>query len=396
MTETVTPDQSVREEDRPVTVPWWRRRWVRRLAGALVLLLIIGFGMVWLSSSAERSATLGPDSTEPDGAAALAALLREQGQQIVVVEDAEALAPDLRGSTVLLTKRPNALLQERLVAATPERIVMLSPPVDGPLSLPFRLSAPTDPHVLYPDCSDPLAANAGSMRTGEAEGQTFRANGAAPPGTVLCYPDGDSYAMVRVPVGDIDVVMLAGGLDNASLAEEGNAALWMTALGGTDDLHWVMTNGRDLAIADGPGGSSRDEDGPTLLPGWWPHALALGLVSLIAFAASRPGRFGPILVEPLPAVVPASETVEGHGRLYHRIRARDRAAQLLRGAARQRLGKRLGVEDPDALVAGLMSRTGRDRSWIQQTLLGGPPTTDDELVQLRHDLATLEKEAERQ
>ena len=47
----------------------------------------------------------------------------------------------------------------------------------------------------------------------------------------------------------------------------------------------------------------------------------------------RGRRLGPIMTEPLPVTVRAAETVEGHGRLYHRLNARDRAANALRAGS---------------------------------------------------------------
>ena len=49
----------------------------------------------------------------------------------------------------------------------------------------------------------------------------------------------------------------------------------------------------------------------------------------------RARRLGPVVTEPLPVVVRSAEVVEGHGRLYSRAGARDRAAAALRAGTMQ-------------------------------------------------------------
>src|SRR5262249_58144981 len=70
-------------------------------------------------------------------------------------------------------------------------------------------------------------------------------------------------------------------------------------------------------------------------------AIQLGVV-VVLLALWRMRRLGPLVTEPLPVVVRACETVEGHGRLYRSRRARDRAAAALRAAALGRIVTRLG------------------------------------------------------
>ena len=60
-------------------------------------------------------------------------------------------------------------------------------------------------------------------------------------------------------------------------------------------------------------------------------------VALALTALWRARRLGPLVTERLPVVVRASETVEGHARLYQSRRARDRVAAALRAAAAGRL-----------------------------------------------------------
>jgi hypothetical protein len=135
---------------------------------------------------------------------------------------------------------------------------------------------------------------------------------------------------------------------------------------------------------------------PTLLPSWWQLAVVQAFVAVAVLAVWRGRRLGPILVEPLPVSVRASETVEGHGRLYQRIGARDRAAAGLRGRCRVRLGRAFGhVDDVEALSAVVAGRTGQDVRSVQHLLGGPPPATDDDLLNLAMSLDQLEQEASR-
>ncbi len=102
------------------------------------------------------------------------------------------------------------------------------------------------------------------------------------------------------------------------------------------------------------------------------------------------------MVEPLPVRVRSSETVVGHGRLYFRIGARERAAEALRAGARDRLGRRFGHRhNPDALTATLAEQTGVGAQQVWTLLSGPPPATDDELAALARALDELEQKARR-
>jgi hypothetical protein len=119
-------------------------------------------------------------------------------------------------------------------------------------------------------------------------------------------------------------------------------------------------------------------------------------VAFAVLAIWRGRRLGPILSEPLPVRVRAAETVEGHGRLYFRLSARDRAAEALRAGAVRRLSTAFGhSSDPDALSEAVGRRTGRSPVEIRRLLYDAVPGSDDDLVNLARDLDRLEQEARR-
>ncbi len=112
----------------------------------------------------------------------------------------------------------------------------------------------------------------------------------------------------------------------------------------------------------------------------------------------RARRLGPPVTEPLPVVVRAAEVVEGHGRLYRRARAHDRAAAALRAATVRRLAEEAGLPRPasvDDVVTATARATGREAGAIRRLLTGPPPDGDPALVTLAGDLQELERAAGR-
>jgi hypothetical protein len=118
----------------------------------------------------------------------------------------------------------------------------------------------------------------------------------------------------------------------------------------------------------------------------------------VLVAVWRARRLGPVVTEPLPVVVRAAEATEGRARLYRRARARDRAADALRGAAVSRLAPRFGLgtaPDPQALAESLARHTGRPPHLVADLLYGPVPDDDAGLVALADALDALEEEVRR-
>jgi hypothetical protein len=123
--------------------------------------------------------------------------------------------------------------------------------------------------------------------------------------------------------------------------------------------------------------------------------IQLAIATLLA-AAWRARRLGQLVAEPLPVVVRAAETTEGHGRLYLARHARAQAAEALRGAVRGRLEQAAGLpagSPQDAVVETLAARTAVPAARISDLLYGPAPGTDQALVSLARDLDQLEREA---
>jgi hypothetical protein len=86
--------------------------------------------------------------------------------------------------------------------------------------------------------------------------------------------------------------------------------------------------------------------------------------------------------------------VEGHGRLYHARRSRDRAAAALRDAARGRILRSLrlpGSTDATAAAAALAARGKHSPGEVTDLLAGPVPADDAALIALADRLDALER-----
>ena len=113
----------------------------------------------------------------------------------------------------------------------------------------------------------------------------------------------------------------------------------------------------------------------------------------------RGRRLGPLISERLPVVVRASETVEGHARLYQSRRARDRAAAALRDAMLSRVLPVIGLvrDSPEAAVTSALAvRSQLGQPEISSIVYGPAPATDAELVRLARSLDELERQVRSQ
>jgi hypothetical protein len=118
----------------------------------------------------------------------------------------------------------------------------------------------------------------------------------------------------------------------------------------------------------------------------------------VLVALWRGRRLGPVVVEPLPVVVRATETVEGRARLLRAARARGTAAAALREASVARLSDVLGAgtaASPPVVVDAVCRRTGRTSGEVEALLFGDAPGDDAGLVRLANDLDGLEESVRR-
>jgi hypothetical protein len=371
------------------------RQW-RAPAALVAVILLGGVVIALLQPAATSTRLLDPGNLGDDGTHALAALLARQGTRVTATGTvAAALAQARPAHSAVIVTDPGLLTGGSLarLAASPADLLIVAPS-RGVL----RVLAPGISRAglalvasRRPGCGWPGARLAGTADTGGVLLDS------AVRGAWLCYPAagaggagaglGTGHAsLVRYARHGRIITVLGTGapLTNGYLATAGNAALALNLLAPDSRVVWL------LPAAVGPAAGSTV---PDLIPG--PMYLVLAELAIAAVLAAlwRMRRFGPLVAEPLPVVVRASETVEGHGRLYRSRRARGRAAAALRTATLARITARTGLPagtPAEAVCQDLAGRTGRTAGEIRDMLFGPDPADDSGLVRLAADLDTLE------
>ena len=364
--------------------PIRRRSWRWALPALVAICAVAAIG-TYLTAP-RPGGQMDPESTGPEGAHALIALLRDHGVTVVVANNVDDAANAAGPGTLLLFAQTQRVSTEGLLnrlADAPGDLLLVEPTSHARATLaPGIRSGGASTSVTKPDCALREADQAGAVDFGPSN--TFRAVGdktvsSCYGGALVRYRDGDRTVTV---VGSTDF------LTNGSLLRAGNAALAMNLAGQHPRLVWYAPQ----HIEGGSSGKGKIFD---LIPdnvAWMVVQLWL-TVALIALWKGR--RIGPLVAEKLPVVVRASETVEGRGRLYRSRRARDRAAQALRSAALQRMLPRLGlgVDTPPPAVVLAIAQHGRsDPESLRHILFGPPPATDADLIHLTRALDDIERQ----
>ncbi|MGW5675480.1 DUF4350 domain-containing protein [Streptomyces sp. NPDC003860] len=373
--------------------------WTRARGLLLGLAVLITAGVVIAAMrSGDRHGSLDPRSADRSGSRAVAELLADRGVTVRVAttlrEATTAVGPD----STLLVAAPNLLTdsQQRALRKAANtsggRTVLVAP---GPTSLDtlapgVRSTSTTRVTALAPKCSLPAARNAGDVDLG---GEQYAV--ADGPGVDGCYPVDGLPTLVRTDSGEGDTVVLGAPdlLHNERLDKNGNASLALQLLGSRSHLVWYLPSLSDGSTAPDGG----DESFLDLLPSGWLWASFQLFVAAALAAVWRAHRLGPLVTERLPVSIRASETTEGRARLYHQAKARDRAADVLRSATRERLAPLLGIasahaHSPDILLPAVAARTDPGDRGPAPLLFGPPPADDAALVRLADQLDALERE----
>ena len=265
------------------------RTGVKLLVGAvLVAAVVVTTILVVLGTAARRQAD-DPRSPTPTGAGALGALLQDQG-----IDDHHRSGRRRRtaeagpGSTLVVANADadpgsgGAAARRRPVT---HRAASTQQPGPADLRRRGRGVAPESGR-FDPDCGVDAAVRAGTVVV-EDPRAGYRPTG---PADFSCYPNGDGYAYLGVRAANgSPIQLLAGGVGNAVLGKEGNAALAMNVLGSQPKLIWLMasrTEARNVDPADAP---------PRLLPVWWQIGVVQAFVALVVVGIWRGRRLGPIL-----------------------------------------------------------------------------------------------------
>jgi uncharacterized protein DUF4350 len=379
MTVTATAD-GTGPTDATVVGPNARRVWRgARIPLLLLLVVLVAALLVGLTRARVTRGALDPDAVNGPGSRALAVLLGHHGITVHrLTTAAQAAAGNSAGKAVLVAfpeRLPEGEL--RRIAGSATRLILVDPDLIALREVTNRVVTGGRLPVATrePGCDDAGASAAGAAELG---GTVYLLDSSS--GATSCY--GGTLIVGRTYTGgDLVVLGDSGLLTNAALAHEGNAALALNQLGAgaaITDLYWLVP---PIDTAQ-PGDRFTLRD---LLPPWVPAAVLQLLVGGLLVVLWRSRRLGPPVLEPLPVVVRAAETVHGRARLYRRAQARDQAARALRAGALNRIVPRLRLGDwpqPAAVVVATAARTGRSAPQIGELLYGRAPVDDAGLVAL--------------
>jgi hypothetical protein len=324
---------------------------------------------------------------------AVAEVLRQQGVEVIettTLVDTERVTSS-RATTTILLVDPFVILNksqhDRLLAQA-SRVVVVEP---TGTALDDLASGVVEAGVLDgsydADCDVDAVQKA---ETVEAPATAYRLRHGER-GTACLTVAGDLSALVEVRTNGTEVTVLGAGsaLRNDQVTTAGNAALALNLLGQTETLVWYFPSEADrfedteLSLAD------------LQAPWTVPLTVLLGLVALAA-AAWRWRRFGPLVIENLPVVVRAGETMEGRARLYERGSTRLHALDALRIGTISRLARRCSLPRTASVgevVDAVAALTRRNRADVAALLVGEEPTGDADLIRLSDALLRLEAEA---
>jgi len=365
----------------------WRsvRRPLLVVAGVLTAIVVLTF-----VGTIRTGGPFSPDSTDPEGAHALAVLLGNHHVKVTGTEDlADAKPVDGTGWTLLVAPGGHLGTEswQQIDRAGWSHIVLFRPPRGALDVLAPGVVRAGDlaPGSRSASCDLPAAARAGTVTS---EGVTY----SAPQDAVSCYGDGIHGSVIRVTTDRrvVDVVGTPVSFTNEHLAEDGNAALALDLIGTHDRLVWFLPQFEDTE-------TTSDGDEP-LVPPWLRYVAWMVAFTALVLALWRGRRLGPVVPEALPVIVHAAETTEGRARLYRRSHARDRAAWALRESALARLRAAHGIgrlAEPAAVVSAVAGRTGRDPAYVHALLYGPPPYDDTALLNLSRELDVLTQEVRR-
>jgi Domain of unknown function (DUF4350) len=365
------------------TIAARRRSWLWVVVTLLVLVVLAGTD-AYLTAP-RPGARMDPDSTGPDGAHALVALLRDAGVEVVVADGIADVEKAARPDTLILVAQSQYLTDATLerVSQVPGDLLLAEPTVKARDALMpgIRVSG-AETFDSKPDCPLREADRAGPVRFGPSV--TYRAK--ADRAVTSCY-DG-VLIRFRERGRTVTAVGSTDFMTNGSLLQAGNAALAMNLVGDRPRVIWYAPHQVEGGASSGASLLDLVPDNVT----WIVIQLALAVL-LVALWKGR--RLGPLVAEELPVVVRASETVEGRGRLYRSRRARDRAAAALRTATLHRLLPRLGLgpdAPPPAVAATVARRSGAEAGFVTYHLFGPPPASDHDLLQLARALDDIERQ----
>ena len=392
---TTVEERRVQFSEGEVATPRLRTT-ARRLVFWLVIaaiLVLLAVAALALSGNGSDTALLSATSPGPTGAQALVRVLEQDGIGVRAPRTLKAALADAAvapADTTVVLYDPSSLLtagQLHSLATATGALVLIEPntlALDA-LAPQVAQAGALASGTAHADCSLRAVQRAGTV-SGLARGYRILDTTA---GATGCLGRGRVYSLVQAIHSGQTVTVLGATttLTNGSILRSGNAALALGLFGATDHVVWYRPSLGDTT------GIVQDGNLPT--PTWvFPVAILAGLV-LLASAVWRGRRFGSLVIERMPVVVRASETLEGRARLYQKASARTHALDSLRIGAIGRLARLCGLSagaSAEDVVGAVARATGRDPGELRSILLDDLPGRDAHLVQLSDDLKTLERD----
>lgn len=372
------------------------RRWVFWVVAGLVA-LAIGVAAFALAGNSVGGTALDPTNPAPEGAMAVAEVLKQQGVTVAVASsfaDMKQAIDDPQATTLFVYDEGQFLgpAQWRELAGLASQVIIADASFTTlRVVAPAVAQAGTVDQKLSADCDVDVVQRAESV---SGPGSGYRVIGESA-GLVACLGSGDGvFSLVQFPrgaSGTVSILGATGALTNDRVIDEGNAAFALGLLGQNSTLVWYLPSFADY---ESTGPATLGE----LTPTWVTPVLVLLVLTVVIAAIWRGRRFGPLVIENLPVTVRASETMLGRARLYERSSARLRALDALRIGSVNRLAMLCGLPrlaTVDDVVGAVAAATGRQLAAVRALLVDDIPTTDRDLVALSDALLTLERDVTR-
>ncbi|WP_067781662.1 DUF4350 domain-containing protein [Actinomyces vulturis] len=371
----------------------------------VLMVFLLAMGIVVMLHQPDSRVAYSPFNRHANGTMALSELLKDSDIEVSALSSFDDL--DTAGDDVTVVVVQSASLDEKQIKhlSHAQHVVFLGTQwanlsdVTDALSA-SGTSAPSE-QLLTAQCqwapgirAESLAGSLTSL-TLSKDAVFHDGHWALPDGTTIdaCFPlstsqNSSSFSVAHVVTNEgRELTFIADGdiALNSHLAESGNAALLINALGERPKVKW-------FDAATPPPTSVWNS---VSVPPFLPRMLFAFLLTVIVLAFALGRRFGPLVREPLPVEVKSIETTIGLGRLYEHSHDHVHAAQYLRSGSLHRMTKQLSSSSSlsnDDVVMLISSRTHRHPHEVHSLFFGPAPTTDRGLVDLAQQLDTIESE----
>ncbi|MST49882.1 DUF4350 domain-containing protein [Mobiluncus porci] len=364
-------------------------RWI---IGGFLLLLVsaVVFGLI---SNPTDDNQLSIHNPRPNGAMALAEVLKDRGVKVHDVYTPRD-ASQLGENDLLVITGVRDLSEKHL------QTLMESPTTNVLFLGTFAQSNRLEPYVsavgesnpdgLAPRCKLPAAFEAGPLHGSRGSLEPLREPAAA------CYevaPGKFAYLKFVRP-GGLTVSFLSEGksAQNQEITKGSNAAFLLNLMQPADRVGWVVGRTFQLSSPSGAGAS------PDMVPPAFTQALLLFFAALLVLGLAKGRRLGRIVKEELPVVVHGSETIQGRARMYRNMAAFETTAKHARSYTARKLGENLHLPTPltaQALCWEVANYIDLPVPRVEEILLGRAPRNATELMGLLKDLNSLVQKTKR-